>query len=75
LGKENIGLCESKHHKPRFDEESSKFVDQRKQAELQWLQDPCEVNKGNLSNVRWGANRHFRNKKWEYLKEKINEHE
>jgi hypothetical protein len=31
------------------------------------------VNEENLSNVRWEASRHFRNKKREYLKEKINE--
>jgi hypothetical protein len=31
------------------------------------------VNEDNLSNVRWEASRHFRNKKREYLKDKINE--
>jgi hypothetical protein len=31
------------------------------------------VNEDNLSNVRREANRHFRNKKREYLKDKINE--
>jgi hypothetical protein len=31
------------------------------------------VNEDNLSNVRWEAIRHFRNKKREYLKDKINE--
>jgi hypothetical protein len=31
------------------------------------------VDNGNLSNIRQEANRHFRNKKREYLKEKINE--
>jgi hypothetical protein len=31
------------------------------------------VNVGNLSNVRQEASRHFRNKKREYLKDKINE--
>jgi hypothetical protein len=35
---------------------------------LQWLQDPSEINGDNLNNVR-----HFRNKKREYLKDKINE--
>jgi hypothetical protein len=29
---ESLGYCESKHHKPWSDEESSKLVDQRKQA-------------------------------------------
>jgi hypothetical protein len=30
------------------------------------------MNEDNLSNVRREASRHFRNKKREYLKEKIN---
>jgi hypothetical protein len=62
-----------KHHKPWFVEECLKLVDQRKQAKLQWLLDPSEVNEDNLSNVRNEASRHFRNKKREYLKDKINE--
>jgi hypothetical protein len=47
------------------------LVDQRKQAELQWLQDPSVVNEDNLRNVRRKASRYFRNKKKEYLKDKI----
>jgi hypothetical protein len=39
---------------------------------LQWLQDPSEINGDNLNNIRREASRHFRNKKREYLKEKIN---
>jgi hypothetical protein len=60
--KERLGYFELKKHKPWFDEGYSKLLDQRKQAKLQWLQDP-----------RHEANRHFRNKKREYLKDKINE--
>jgi hypothetical protein len=37
------------------------------------LQDPSEINGDNLNNVRLEASRHFRNKKKEYLKDKINE--
>jgi hypothetical protein len=40
---------------------------------LQWLQDPSEINGNNLNNRRREASRHFRNKKREYLKDKINE--
>jgi hypothetical protein len=69
--KECIGHCEARRHKPWFDEECSKSVDRRKQAKLQWLQDPSVVNEDNLRNVRREAGRHFRNK--EYLKDKINE--
>jgi hypothetical protein len=48
------------------------LTDCRKQAELQWLQDPSEANEDNLSGVIQEASRHFRNKKREYLKDKIN---
>jgi hypothetical protein len=49
------------------------LVDQRKQAKLQWLQEPSEANEGDLSDIRREASRHFRNKEREYLKDKINE--
>jgi hypothetical protein len=68
--KESLGYCELKKYKPWFDEACSKLVDQRKQAKLQWLQDPSEIN-GN--NLRREASRYFRNKKREYLNDKINE--
>jgi hypothetical protein len=40
---------------------------------LQWLQDCSEINGDNLNSVRCGAIRHFKNKKREYLKDKMNE--
>jgi hypothetical protein len=49
------------------------LVDRRKQAKLQWLQEPSEANEGNLSDIRREASRYFRNKIREYLKDKINE--
>jgi hypothetical protein len=66
--KESIGYFELKKHKQWFDEECSKLLDQRKQAKLQWLQDPSEINGDNLNNLRHAASRYFRNKKREYLK-------
>jgi hypothetical protein len=71
--KESLGYFELKKHKPWFDEACSKLVNQRKQAKLQWLQDPSEINGDNLRIVRREASRYFRNKKREYLKDKINE--
>jgi hypothetical protein len=71
VAQESLGYCKPKHRKPWFDEECSKFVDRRKQAKLQRLQDPSKVNEDNLSDVRREASRHFRNKKREYLKEKL----
>jgi len=49
---ENLGLYELKQHTPWFDEESSLFLDQRKQAKMQWLQHPNQCNVENLNNVR-----------------------
>ena len=37
---ESLGLHESKQNKPWFDEECLGFVDQRKRAKMQWIQDP-----------------------------------
>jgi hypothetical protein len=51
---------ELKKHKPWFDEEGSQLLDQRKQAKLQWLQDPSEINGDNLNNE---SSIHFMNKK------------
>jgi hypothetical protein len=57
-------------HKPWFDEGCSKLLDQRKHAKLQWLQDPSELDGDNLNDVRCEASSYFRNKMWEYLKDK-----
>jgi hypothetical protein len=37
--------------------------------------DPSELNGDNLKNIRRETSRHFRNKKREYLKDKIDEEE
>jgi hypothetical protein len=60
---ESLAKCESTHRKPWFDEECSKLADQKKQAKLEWLQNPTEGNEDNLSDVRRDASRHFRNNK------------
>jgi hypothetical protein len=71
--KENLGYQKLKHNKPWFDDECSKLIDQRKQVKLQWLQNPNQINRDNLQNLRHETSRIFRNKKREYLKGKINE--
>ena len=38
--KESLGLHELKQNKPWFDEKCSGFLDQRKRAKMQWIQDP-----------------------------------
>ena len=71
--KESLGLLELKKHKPWFDEECLHFLDERKQAKLQWVQVPSQRNVDTPNNVRREASRHFRNKKKAYLKAKIEE--
>jgi hypothetical protein len=71
--KESPGYFELEKLMQWFNEGCSKLLDRRKQAKLQWLQDPCEINGDNLNNVRCEARRYFRNKEIEYLKDKINE--
>jgi len=73
LPKENLGQHELKQHNPWFDEECSRFLEQRKHAKMQWLQDPDQSNVDNLNNVGCEASGHFRNKKKEYVKAKFDE--
>jgi len=55
------------------DEECLGSLDQRMQAKMQWAQDSRQSNVDNLNNVRRETSRHFKNKKKEYLKAKIEE--
>jgi hypothetical protein len=71
--KESLGYSEPKKNKSWFDEGCSKLLHQRKQAKLQWLQEPTKVNGDNLNNIRCETSRHFRNRKKKYLKDKIYE--
>jgi hypothetical protein len=71
--KQSLGLHKLKQRKSWFEEECLGFFDQRKQAKMQWVQDPRQSNVNNLNNVRREASRHFRIKKKEYLKAKIEE--
>jgi len=61
--KESLGLDEFKQNKPWFDEECLGFLDQRKRAKIQWIQNPCQSNVDNLYSVRREVSRHFRKKR------------
>jgi hypothetical protein len=65
-----LGYFELKH-KPWFDKGCSKLLGQRKQAKLQWLQDPSETNADNLKIVTHEAIRYFRNRKEEASENKV----
>jgi hypothetical protein len=71
--KANLGYHRLKFNTPWFDDECSKLIDQWKLAKLQWLQNASHINGDNLKNLRCETSRTFRNKKREYLKDKINE--
>jgi hypothetical protein len=66
---ESVGYYELKKLKLWFKERCSELLDRRKQAKLQWLQEPSEINEDNQKNIRHEASRHFRNRKREYLKD------
>jgi hypothetical protein len=40
---------------------------------LQWLQEQSEINGDNLNNARREASRYFKNKKKQYVRDKVNE--
>ena len=71
--KESLGLQELKQNKPWIDEECLGFFNQRKQAKMQWIQDPSQSNVDNVNNVRREDSRHLRNKKKAYMRAKIEE--
>jgi hypothetical protein len=66
-------MHEMKQHKPWFDEECLGILDQKKQAKMQWIQDPSQSNVDTLNKVRRDATQHFRNKKKAHLNGKIEE--
>jgi hypothetical protein len=66
--KETIAYHELKKYKSWFDKGCSKSLDQR---QLKLLQRPRKINGENLNNIRHEASRKFRNKKREYLKDKM----
>ena len=71
--KESLGLQELKQNEPWIDEECLRFLDQRKRAKIQWIQDPSQSNVDIRNIVRREVSRHFRNKKKAYLRAKIEE--
>jgi hypothetical protein len=71
--KETLGLYDLKQHKPCFDEECLDFLDQSKQAKMQWLVDPNQSNVDYLNNGRHEASKHLRDKKIKNIKSQYKE--
>jgi hypothetical protein len=70
--KHNLGHHRLKCNKPRFDN-CSVLTCLRKQAKLQLLHNPTQMNGDNLKNCTRETKRIFGNEKREYLEGKINE--
>jgi len=70
---ESLGLHELNQNKHWFVKECLGFLNRRKRAKLQWIQDPRQSNVDILNNVRREVSRHFRNKKKTFLRDKIEE--
>lgn len=54
-----------------IDNDWSKFLYERKQAKLQWLEKPSQINANNRNNVRLETSRHFEGKRGNSLKVKL----
>ncbi|KAJ4426281.1 hypothetical protein ANN_27093 [Periplaneta americana] len=70
---QSIGYYETKKKKPWFDKDCCMVVERKKQAKFKFLRDPVEANRDNYFNKSREANRRLRNKKRDYLKEKLND--
>jgi hypothetical protein len=55
--KENLEYHRLKRNEPWFDDECSKLIDQRRQAKLQWMQYPSQMNGDSLQNLRHETSR------------------
>jgi hypothetical protein len=58
--KKSLGYYELNKNKPWFDQGCSTLLDQRKQAKLQWLQEPSKISGDNLNHKRRETSRHLR---------------
>ena len=71
LAKYSLGLYDLKQQKPWFHEGRLRFLDQRKQDKMQWVQNTNQSNVVNLNNVRCESRRQFGSKKEECMESKI----
>jgi hypothetical protein len=63
----SLGHYEWKQHKPWFDKECSKLLNQRKQVKLQSLQSPHQTGGANLNNLRCESKTTLRNNRKEEM--------
>ncbi|PSN41362.1 hypothetical protein C0J52_19113 [Blattella germanica] len=70
---ESKGLLKKRQSRKWFDEECVDMVHKRKLAKMNWMREPNEINSEQLRSIRRETIRFLKNKKREYLKEKIND--
>ncbi|PSN55555.1 hypothetical protein C0J52_12130 [Blattella germanica] len=64
---------ETRQSRKWFDDECADMVNKRKLAKMNWMREPNEQNSEQLCSIRRETTRFLKNKKREYLKEKIND--
>ncbi|PSN35187.1 hypothetical protein C0J52_22574 [Blattella germanica] len=70
---ESIGILKKRQSRKWFDDECVDMVHKRKLAKMNWMREPNEQNSEQLCSIRRETTRFLKNKKREYLKEKIND--
>ncbi|PSN38555.1 hypothetical protein C0J52_14819 [Blattella germanica] len=70
---ESVGLLKKRQSRKWFDDECADMVNKRKLAKMNWMREPNEQNSEQLCSIRRETTRFLKNKKREYLKEKIND--
>ncbi|PSN40818.1 hypothetical protein C0J52_15311 [Blattella germanica] len=69
---ESVGHFKKRQSRKWFDDECVDMVHKRKLAKMNWMREPNEQNSEQLCSIRRKTTRFIKNKKREYLKEKIN---
>ncbi|PSN38267.1 hypothetical protein C0J52_16903 [Blattella germanica] len=70
---ESVGHLKKRQSRKWFDDECIDMVHKRKLAKMNRKRKPNEQNSEQLCSIRWETTRFLKNKKREYLKEKIND--
>ncbi|PSN44834.1 hypothetical protein C0J52_16203 [Blattella germanica] len=70
---ESVGLLKKRQSRKWFEDECADMVNKRKLAKMNWMREPNEQNSEQLCSIRLETTIFLKNKKREYLKEKIND--
>ncbi|PSN48471.1 hypothetical protein C0J52_11717 [Blattella germanica] len=70
---ESVGLLNKRQSRKWFDDECADMINKRILAKMNWIREPNEQNSEQLCSIRRETTKFLKNKKREYLKEKIND--